>query len=396
MRKWIVPILFLALPFAFLAPGLIWKSQLLFFLICPIFIIAINLKNVWIKTFLLYAAAWQIIIFLMSFNDPSHNAGAGLSILLSLMAGALIFKFISEGDLPDGKWLMVIRIAVIIQILIAIPQHFGFSAVMYLVGMLTPVVQKQPLHLVGTLGNRNYLSIFVAASLPFFIGWMTFKVRGFSINPILIGIMIFLFFCFSPATIAAIAGMLFIFSYDLSAAKKALFLAIGAGLGIGYTAFYIAGAGTHYMYGQGSHLWEFQALPGQLKELWTTGNLVVDPRQGDLGRFGMILSAFSQLIRSWSFAILGYGPAASWGRNYPVHCEYMSMWFQFGLIGLGLMMGYIVTTWRYLTKEKNRIFLGSFLIILIDMAGNFSLEVATTAFMIIVITALIERKRIHG
>jgi hypothetical protein len=395
LKDYSVAIVFLILPFAFLSPGLIWKSQLLFFLICPVFIVALNLKNVWVKTFLLYAALWQIVIFLAGFNNPMHSPGPGLSILLGLMAGAIIYKFVSDGDLPDETWFSIIRIAVIIQILIAIPQLFGVNPFMKFLSLFTSIIEKQPGHLVGTLGNRNYLSAFIAMSVPFFIGWRTFEVRGITINPALVFVFIFLFFCFSPATLAAFLGLIFIYSYRLPLKRKVMFLLGGVTFCAGYVYFYVFGAGTYFTYGQGTHAWEFHALPGQLRELWTTGEIFIDPRKSDMGRFGMILAGFSKLIKSWSLMILGYGPAASWGRPYPIHCEYMSTWFQYGLIGLGLMFGYIVTTFRFLSRGGHLILMGAFLIICIDMIGNFSLEVASTGFMIIIIAGLIERKRLN-
>ena len=43
-------------------------------------------------------------------------------------------------------------------------------------------------------------------------------------------------------------------------------------------------------------------------------------------------------------------------------------------------------------KEKNLILRASFLIICLDMIGNFPLEIASTAFMIVIIAGLIERR----
>lgn len=383
-KKWIVPTLFLLLPFVFLAPGLIWKSQLLFFLICPIFIIAMDLKNIWIKAFLLYASAWQLVVFVLSFNTPGINPGYGLSVMLALMAGAIIFKFVSEGTVTDEKWFMVIRIAVILQILLSIPQPFGVSLFADLMSLFIKVKENLPGHLVGSLGNRNYLAAFIAISVPFFVGWRTFKIGRISINPALIIIFIFLGFCLSPGTLAAIIGMGFLLSYNLSPMKKLISMSLAVTVAVIFAACYVLTTGNH--------LHEFQSLPGQLGEFWATGKFTVDPFRGDIGRFAMWMMALSQLMTGWFFMIFGFGPGAFWGREYSMHGEYISVWFQFGLVGLGLMIGYIVTTWRHLMKEKNLILRASFLIICLDMIGNFPLEIASTAFMIVIIAGLIERR----
>ncbi|HSW65033.1 MAG TPA: hypothetical protein VLH56_17240 [Dissulfurispiraceae bacterium] len=387
-KDWIMPALFLALPFAFMAPGLIWKSQLLFFIICPIFIIALNIKNVWVKAFLLYVAVWQIALLLLLFNFKDASIGPSLSILFSVMAGAIIYKFISESTIPDEKWHMVIRIAVITQIIIATPQHFGLNPFVWIVGMFTPIVEKLPGHLVGTLGNRNYLAAFIAFSVPFFVGWRTFNIGKWTINPSLIVIFIFLGFCLSPGTLAAIMGMGFLLSYKFSFMKRMVTWSAAMKVATAYAAAYILTTGYH--------LNEFQALPGQLREMWETGKITLSPIQGDIGRFAMWMTAISQLLSSWPAMIFGFGPAAAWGREYPIHGQYVSVWFQYGLIGLTLMLGYICSTIWFLNKGKHVILLTAVIIICLDMVANFPAEIATTSFMMLVICGLIERERLRG
>jgi hypothetical protein len=388
MNDWIVPILFLLLPFVFLAPGLIWKSQLLFFLICPIFIIALDIKNIWIKSFLLYASAWQMVVFALSFNKAGMNPGYGLSIILALMAGALIFKFVSEGKVADEKWFMCIRIAVILQILISLPQTFGWNPFADFMALFIKVRENLPGHLVGSLGNRNYLASFIAISIPCFVEWRIFNIGKIPVNPAIVVIFAFLFACFSPGTLAAIIGVGFLLSYNLSPLKRLISMSLAVKAAVIFTAFYVLTTGNH--------LWEFKELPGQLIEFLTTGKFTVDPFKADVGRFAMWMMALSQLITGWFFMIFGFGPGAFWGREYSMHGQYMSVWFQFGLVGLGLMIGYIVTTFRFLTKEKNLILLTSFLIICLDMIGNFPVEIASTAFLIVIICGLIERRRLNG
>ncbi len=391
MKYWITPIIFLLLPFAFISPGLIWKSQLLFFMFCPVLIVAFNLKNIWIKCFLLYLTLWQLFIFVMSFNHRDFSPGHGLGMLLSVMAAALIYKAITESPISDERWASVIRIAVIVQILISLPQAWGWNPVMGILGLFTTVVEKLPGHLVGSLGNRNFLAAFIAMSVPFFIGWRTFKIGRVKFNPGLTVIFAFLLACFSPGTVAAMVGIGFYLTYRYSWKKRLIAWSLISKVCILYIAAYVLTTGNH--------LWEFQDLPGQLREFWETGKVTIyskSPDGTDVGRFGMWMIAISQLLKSWSFMVFGYGPAAAWGQKYPLHGEYISVWFQYGLIGLGLMLGYIAQTFRYLVKADHLVYLTAFLIICLDMVGNFSAEVATTACMMVVICGLIERKRLNG
>jgi len=388
MQKWIVPILFLVAPFAFLTPGLIWKSQLLFFLIMPVFILAVHIKNVWVKVFILYAMAWQFAVFLLTFNNNSQNVvGASLSVIMAIMAGSFVYKFISESELPTEKWFMVLRIAVILQILLAIPNIWGHSTVATMLSWFTPVMEKLPGHVVGTLGNRNYLAAFIAVSLPAFIGWRTFKIRGISVNPAIIVIFIFLGFCLSPGTLAAIIGMGFYLSRNMSFWKRMVAISVSMKVAVAFAAAYILTTGYHVN--------EFQALPAQLKEFFSTGRITVDYFENDVGRFAMWMMAVSKIIHHWVTLIFGSGPGAFWGRNYPIHGEYISILFQYGLIGLAIVGGYIVHTWRFLIGRKELTLLAtSFFILLLDCVGNFPLQIATTSFMILIILGLIERERL--
>jgi hypothetical protein len=108
----------------------------------------------------------------------------------------------------------------------------------------------------------------------------------------------------------------------------------------------------------------------------------------------MFLAAIGQLLQSWVYVVFGMGPAAYWGRPYPIHGEFVSVWFQYGLIGLGLMVGYMVTAGRFLAKRGNIVMLTALLILGLDMIGNFTLEIATTSFMALIICGLIERERV--
>jgi O-antigen ligase len=108
----------------------------------------------------------------------------------------------------------------------------------------------------------------------------------------------------------------------------------------------------------------------------------------------MWMLAGSKLLADPLALVFGFGPGAFWGRNYPLHSEYVSTLHQFGLIGITLMFGYIITTFRALVRRKDTVMLAAFVIIGLDMVGDFPVEVVTTAFLIIIVCALIERDRL--
>jgi len=305
---------------------------------------------------------------------------------MAIMAGAYVYKFVSENDLPAEKWFMFIRIAVIAQIASAIPQLWEVSTVAWALSHFTNVQEKLPGHLVGTLGNRNYLAAFIAFSVPMFAGWKTIDIKGHKISPALVGIFVFLGFCLSPGTLAAIIGMGFFLTHGKKLWKRLVAMSIASKIAIIFAVCYV--------YTTGNHLNEFQALPGQLSEFLSTGKITTDPFQGDVGRFAMWMMAISKLSAHWAMMVFGYGPGAYWGREYPIHGEYVSVLFQYGLIGLVIVLGYICSTGKFLLKNGDKILATSFLIICLDCIGNFPMQIATTAFLIIIILGLIERERL--
>ena len=273
------------------------------------------------------------------------------------------------------------RIAVLIQLGIATSQFFGFNAVAYFFGLFFPIKEYLPNHLVGSLGNRNYLAVYMAMTIPMFIGWHKGIVLPF--------IALYLILSPSPASLAAILGGAFYFSYTRWGKPKEILFSLGLATVFSgmFTAIYVLSTGYH--------LWEFQALPRQLHLFFTTGNASNDVFQGDLGRFGMWITAASLMVKTIPGTILGFGPGAYWGRDYPLHSEYVMTLFYFGLIGLFMVLGYIYTTWRFLWQSKNVVLMTAFMIICIDCVANFPFEIATTGFMGMIILGLIERERIN-
>jgi uncharacterized protein YjeT (DUF2065 family) len=427
--------MFLILPFMVLLPGLIWKSQQLFLIIMLLPIVVLSIKNIWIKTFFLYAFCWQLYLLWSNFAMPSAQTGQSLTETTFFIVAAVLYKFVSESKIEKETWFNIIRISVLIQMAIAISQYLGFNPVTAVMGLFVQARELMPGHFVGTLGNKDFLTAFIAISLPLFIGWKTIifpliigwkrigwiinkpfgldyvypwnltvviplfmwwrkiptRITNFikfsdrtpwelSLNIPFLAICFILFFGPTPATLAALIGM----AIYINRGWKFIALALLAGFAMCY----------YYIVIQGIHLVEFQRLPKQLSELWNTGTTFVQSTpDGDLGRFGMWLVALGKLVSSWVRFIFGFGPSADWGKVYPLHSEYMTVFFEFGLIGLTLLLGYIFTTARYLIKSKSVLLGSCFAIACLDITGTYNLHIAPIAFLIIIICGLIERER---
>jgi hypothetical protein len=317
---------------------------------------------------------------------------------LSFIAGVCVFKFVSESTVRKETWFTVIRIAVIAQAAIAISQYLGFNPVVLVMGLFIKARELMPGHFVGTLGNKDFLTAFIAIPLPLFIGWRTLKWHiekpfgmdgvypwDLSFNIPVLAICFILFFGPTTASLAAIIGLAVYFNQGWRS------LALGGLIALAMVYYYVVG--------QGVHLDEFQMLPRQLEEFIRTGAVTqfINPSiPTDLGRFGMWLTALGRLLSSWKSFVFGFGPAAPWGMPYPLHNEYMTAFFEFGFLGLAMLLGYILTTARYLIKSKNLLLGSCFCIACLDMAGNYTLHIAPTAFLVIIICGLIERERLSN
>lgn len=380
----IIAICFFMFPFMVLAPGLIWRGQQLFFITMGLVIIAFQIKNLLVRSFLLYAMTWQLYLFMAAFNK-GLNPGNGLSVILCLMAAGIVFKFVSEGNLPKEKWYTVIRWVVAIQVVIGGLQLAGYNLVQILLAEITLVRADLPTHIVGTLGNRNFLGAFIAISLPLFASWKAATYRG--INWSVVVMVIFLFFCLSPGTLAGIMGLTIYYVALKRPRHGVAYLGLSVMLSVIFGTIYVLFINT-------DHLNEFRLLAQQWNELNTVNEVITETTSGDIGRMAMWMVAGYRLIHDPVAFFIGFGPGAFWGRAYPLHSEYVAMWFQFGLVGIFMLASYIIINLRLLIKKGDAILLASFSVICLDMVGNFPAEVASTAFLIIIVCGLIERERI--
>jgi O-antigen ligase len=380
---WAILGVFLILPFVMITSGISWKSQQLFMLMaCSVFV-AFSLKNIWLRLFVVYFFSWTICLFLRTLINPGvvYNVApqTGMAILLFVLAGTLIVKLVSISKVPDEKFYAVIRLAVILQIIISISQYFGFYPWDWALSHIMVTAQSNdhvgPFY--GTLGNRDILGCFIGISVPLFLSWKEIKpYQNVIIKVLTFIVLVILLFSPSPGTVAAIIGIgIYYFNENKKYTIFALIIA----------AIYLI-AYTIFAYHQ-----DLIVAPHQFNNLITNGTVAIDsPNDGRLWKW---MLALGQTFKSPSTLIFGSAPGAFWGRKYPLHNEYIQCWFEIGFIGLIIMLGYIISTLKYLFKSKDVVLLSVFVIICIDAGANYSLHIATTAFLICIFTGLIERKK---
>lgn len=339
---------FMLLPFGFLSYGIIHEGQHLTLVLVSAVVLAAVARNNWISAFFWYLCAWMVFICLYRMIFPMADVVfmAALDRFVYLLCGLAVFVGVSRQRIKNEVFYNAICIAALVQCAIAISQFNGFDPVVWVLNQFTtanPLLSATAL--TGTLGNNNFLAAFIAVSLPFFFrrGW------AYCI-PLLL-------FCLyfantSSAFVPAIIGALFYFWPRLNRKVKAGCVVAGI-------------------------------VIGGLYALFQHSNVFLNPRWQDW------LHALSLVLANPFSLVFGMGPGAGWGKSYPLHNEWLQCLYQFGVVGFGLMAGYVLTIYR-----GNRILFTAFLIAAINMFGNYSLHLAPSAFLIILIAGLIERERI--
>jgi hypothetical protein len=366
MREYTLPIAFLLAPFLILSTGYIWTGQQIGLMIIFLIVLANMIENKWLRWFLFYAIAWQAYRFVQALIHPEMFQAAiasGYTQVLFMAAGAMIYLAASKSKIKDETFYNVICGAALIQAVIALLQKFaGIDLVLMALSLIAPTKSNMGNSaFVGSLGNPNYLAAFLAFSVPFFFrkGWV---------------------WSFPLVVISLIAA-------NTSTAA----VAAGIGMGVFSTYFYKKGTLTKREYAGSMTLimlwivwYAFLFHPiGQIVPVY--GASGAEPSR-ELGRGDIWMYAWTAVTATWNGVIFGLGPGAAWKYNYPLHSEWVTLFHQFGVIGLGLAAGFLWTV-----KRKNIYLFPSFVIIVINMFGNAALHIAPTAFLACLVAGLMER-----
>ncbi len=100
--------------------------------------------------------------------------------------------------------------------------------------------------------------------------------------------------------------------------------------------------------------------------------------------------AWNKLSNHWHTIVFGTGPGILWRTDNMLHSEYFYLLWNFGIIGLVIAAFYIVRSCRNIT---NPALFASFLAVLVDGIGNHLMHTAPTAFLAVVIFALMDRDK---
>jgi hypothetical protein len=316
----------------------------------------------WLKVAGVYLGCWMAYIFAMTMigNLPQELAPNMIFSVMFIWAGMLFFLSVYRGSLSLGSWSNIICFIATAQACLAISQVYGYDPIRILLEEVVDVHGQMDFTTpVGTMGNQNFLAAFLAISLPFFFRkrrlrllWKQHEIAvmpwgWFMVLPILIYALILT--RTTTAIGAAIIGSLFFFF----GWKWALFGVLPAS--ILYAIKY----------------WNIGIFNNARTEYW--------------------MDAWQSTSHSWQTFLFGWGPGVTWKSGNMLHSEYVNTFFNFGLIGIVLMMGYI-----FRVHKMNKMLLSAFIVLCIDMIGNHALHITPTAVLIITIMALMEREKTRG
>jgi len=361
--RYILAITFLLVPFGFLSPGIIHNGHRIAFFISALIILAIQIKNRMIRYFMLYAAAWTLVVsfFYMTGAIPQGLHARAISQMFTIICGGIVYLAVTKSKLSLNFLFNIICISAILQMIEGACQVFNFDPAFWLLSKVVRIEYKAQTQFIGTLGNLNFFAAYLAIALPFFLRrkWWVFALP----------IPYFIFGAqTSAAMIAAIVGLAY-FAYQEPRCKEFLKNPWHR-VGLIVLTLLVASMWLYYdgQIGGTSKL----DLSGRL-DIWT--------------------AALSQISQSWITVIFGLGPGSSWGGHGTLHNEWLTVFHRFGLIGLSFVLIYTAKAYR-----GNRHLFTAFIIICVNAIGNLPMQLAPSFFLILIIVGLMEREGIphHG
>jgi hypothetical protein len=360
-RDRVLASLIIIVPLFLFGPGDAQQGQIYGLLLGCFVYLALSLPNKVLGVFMLYVAAY-FAYFLSSVFARTlipEVAGVAIDAILFLMIGAIIYTGIANCKKKNIKWFInAVCIAALIQAVLATLQSTDVNPVVALLSNVVNIdAPKGGMNInspVGTLMNTNYLSIFVAVSVPlFFRKWWKFFI------PVLL-YAIFVSKC-RTAILSLFAGCIYFAWYHRSRwsviDKIERFPWITSFVPLIIFAFIVIAT--------------------------RSSNLSVIERYNDYW-----VPVYQILSGHWQFMVFGVGPGITLTVNNHIHSSYFGIAFSYGLIGIAYLAAFVWTI-----NKKHPLLTMSLVIILTDMTLNHFWTIPTTGLEGLFILGLVERMK---
>lgn len=331
----------LFVPFGLWGP-VVTQAHLLTMLLAVLFGTALLMPNLWLRCLGLVVSAWLFagILFVWVGMFPDSALVTFIDGTQIILLGMLVYLFVYFVPLEFSFWANLICSFVLVQIGIAVLQFYNMDPVSRLMSNFVKVGGEMGFNTpVGTLGNPNFLAAYIAISFPFFLrrGWAC-------------ALPVIAFGLYITRTSTAMAAVLVAFGWWLAGWR-------GACVGI------LGGIGAYFATGH-------DGIPTRVF-YW--------------------IDAVKETMNAPLGILAGWGPGVSWRPDNQLHNEYVAAFFNYGLVGLALMVGYLKTL-----PTDNRMLFAAMLAVMVNMVGNHPLHTVPTAILIAVVAALIERHGKYG
>jgi len=348
VRDRVTLISFCLVPFVVLVGNIIHEGHRASMYLAGVVIVGAFVKNRWIRAFIWYWVAWILLMMVMSLFHkwPMEYTQKSFLITGYMALAFMFFITMQESTLKLDRVFDVICIAAFVQALMAVGQMWDIDPFFRFMRLYANV-QKMLANTVttGALGNNNFMAVYLAISFPFF-----FRKYWWYCTPVLLAVI--LVSLTSTATAALMIGCAVFFRDKI----KWRWMLLAAIPFVIYLCMIKA-----------SLTWNFT---------W------------DHDRFHWWRSAIVLGSSTWGSMIFGMGPASTWGKSFPIHNEWITSYFNFGLIGFGIALGYFLTAWR-----KNRHLYSAFIIAAVTLNGTYPLHLAPTIMLCMIIMGLMEREK---
>lgn len=289
--------------------------------------------NMAVSLFGVYSSCWFAYLLSSGFSGliPIETNIQTMDAMTLIVCGLIIYVIARYGKTSKETWLTIICIVAVILSIMGIFQSY----------------HGQPAR--ATLGNQNFLGAFLAISAPCF-----FRPKWWMLLPaILAGL--YATHCTTAFTALAVVFGWYLYYYNLQPT-------FGKRVSIQIAAISLTGVVIIISIFKG-----FDSL---------------------INRVGFWIDAINKLSSNWTALIFGFGPGIVWEPGNMLHSEYAYLLWNFGIAGLLLAAWYIFDAFR---RYSDRILFASFLTILIDGIANHLMHTAPTAYLSVIIMALIER-----
>lgn len=345
--------LIILLPLLLLAPGLIDLGQQQTLIAGSLFIIGSLIKDRMVRYFAYYAGVWIIFIRIMftyiGFSRPQVPSATGQIIFITL--GLIVYHAAASGKYSKESIYNAICITALIQAFLGICQFFGIRPLFEFYALFSKMRWPENVssYVCGSLRNPNFLSAYLAISIPFFFrrGWK------YLIPVILI-----------PMLMAKSAGGIIAVMVGASVfygVYKKNFIPAGVLLVVGVLTVWVMNGAENFT--------------GNRVTLWW-------------------IPAAKEIFSSKMAVIFGFGPGAPTvftPNKSPLHNEWLQCWWYYGVIGFAAAVVYF---FRF--QRTDKIIYIAFIIASATMFVNYGMHIAPSAALMMVIMGMGERVKYGG